>query len=28
MVKENFLYLTMEDAFTIASDPSEIFKTT
>lgn len=27
MVKENFLYLTMEDAFTIASDPSEIFKT-
>jgi len=26
MVKENFLYLTMEDAFTIASDPSEIFK--
>jgi uncharacterized protein (TIGR00730 family) len=28
MVKENFLYLTMEDAFTIASNPSEIFKNT
>ena len=26
MVKENFLYSTMEDAFTIASNPSEIFK--
>jgi uncharacterized protein (TIGR00730 family) len=26
MVKENFLYLTMEDAFTVASNPSEIFK--
>ncbi len=26
MVKENFLYLTMEDAFTVASKPSEIFK--
>ena len=25
MVKENFLYSTMEDAFTVASDPSEIF---
>ena len=28
MVKENFLYLTMEDAFTVASNPSEIFKNT
>jgi len=26
MVNENFLYLTMEDAFTVASNPSEIFK--
>ena len=26
MVKENFLYLTMEDAFTVAASPSEIFK--
>ena len=26
MVKENFLYLTMEDAFAVASNPSEIFK--
>jgi uncharacterized protein (TIGR00730 family) len=26
MVKENFLYSTMEEAFTVISNPSEIFK--